>query len=210
MNIEILEREKANVSYAQVVELMHEAFQERLEQGLNYSCSSMDVTQFMEKTKNGCVYVAIDKDTGILAGTTPINFHQGKKRPYGYMEFVAISNDYKRFGIASRLVRTITDRGKAEGCDYILSDTSVNAGSAVKFHLKNGFKIIGLESYRSTNYWSYVFRMQLEPSLLWNNPLFLKLHYWFSYIFIKTTRDIYGNDTAIGKFYKRVKGLCKN
>ena len=210
MNIEILTREQSKVSYAQLVELMHESFQERIDAGLNYSCSSMDEIKYKEKTKDGIIFVAIDKDKGTLAGSTTLNLHCDNNEVYGYMEFVSIHSTYKHCGIGSKLVNQIKRCGVEKGCRYILSDTSINALSAVNFHLKNGFKIIGLESYRSTNYWSYVFRMQLSPSIIWNNQMFLKVHYWLSYLFIKVTRDINGNDTKYGIIYKKLIRLCRN
>ena len=210
MDIAILTREEANVSYTQIIELIHESFQERLDQGLNYSCSTMNVEQYKKKTKKGVVFVAIDRATGNLAGTITLNFLEKLREKHGYMEYVAIKNNYKHCGIGSILVNRIRNYGIQEGCDYILSDTSIKAISAVKFHLKNGFRIIGLESYRSTNYWSYVFRMQIKPSFLWSNPVFLKLHYWQSYFFMKMTRDINGNDTTMGRIHKRMRELCRN
>ncbi len=209
--IKIYKREEVGISYKQIVDLMHESFQERLDHGLKYTCSFMTEQQFIEKTENGLIFVALDEDSGELVGTSTLNIHTDGKQKYGYMEYVAIKSDCKHKGIGSLLLRNLRQKATEEaGCSYVLSDTSVKASSAVLYHLKNGFKIIGLESYRSTNYWSYVFRMQLEPSFLWNNPVFLKLHYWLSYVFIKTTRDINGNDTSLGKVYKNLRKICKN
>lgn len=210
MSIGVLTHEEAHVSYAQIVNLIHESFEERLEQGLRYSCSSITTEQYIEKTKKGIIFVAVNEDTNELVGTCVLNLINGKRGKHGYMEYVAISSSYKHCGIGSMLVERLRNSGIQEGCSFILSDTSTKAASAVKFHLKNDFRIIGLESYRSTNYWSYVFRMQLTPSFIWNNPVFLKLHYWHSYIFIKTTRDINGNDTTMGKIYKKIRRLCKS
>lgn len=207
--IKIYRREETCISYKQIVDLMHESFQERLEQGLRYSCSFMTEEQFIEKTKNSLIFVAIDEDNGKFVGTTTLTVHIGKKQIYGYMEYVAISSDYKHKGVGSLLLQRLKNTIEL-GCSYILSDTSVKAESAVRYHLKNGFKIIGLESYRSTNYWSYVFRMQLSPSFIWNNPVFLKMHFGLSYAFMKMTRDVNGNDTLLGKIYKKVKKICKN
>jgi len=209
--IKTYKREEAGISYKQIVDLLHESFQERLAQGLRYSCSYMTEEQFIEKTKNGMIFVAIDDESGDLVGTSTLNIHSDGKQKYGYMEYVAIRSDYKHQGIGSLLLLLLRLKAaKDAGCSYVMSDTSVKAESAVHYHLKNGFKIIGLESYRSTNYWSYVFRMQLVPSALWENPIYRKLHYFFSYIFIKTTRDINGNDTTFGVFYKKMRRLCKN
>ena len=211
MNIEVLNKAESNISYRQIVELLHESFQERLRQGLHYSCSSITIEEYIEKTKNGVVYVAIDKDTEVLAGTCTLNIFNEKSIRYGYMEFVGVAGNYKHKGVGMALLQRLRYEAKEIlGFQYILSDTSVDAVSAVSFHLKNGFRIIGLESYRSTNYWSYVFRLQLAPSILWHNSLFLKCHYWCSYAFMKVTRKIDGSDTWAGTLYKRTRHLCRN
>lgn len=212
MNIKVktINKEKPDISYKEIVDLIHESFQERLKQGLHYSCSYITERQFVEKTKNGIVFIAIDTGTNTLVGTSTLNIHVNKGIKYGYMEYVAIRSNNKHSGIGTQLICTLKEKAKKNECAYILSDTSTKATSAVRYHLKNGFKIIGLESYRSTNYWSYVFRMQIAPSRLWHNSLFLKFHYWNSYVFIKLTRNIDGTDTRLGFLYKRIKKLCKN
>lgn len=208
--IKCCKREEACVSYKDIVELIHESFQERLDKGLRYSCSFMTEEQYIQKTKGGIIFVAIDEESGCLAGTAVLNLRFDGKRKYGYLEFAAVNNSYKHCGIGSLLLLLRKEAAINAGCNYILSDTSTQAESAVKYHLKNGFKIVGYESYRSTNYWSYVFRMQLTPSVLWNNNFYLKLHYLCSYIFIRLTRTINGGDTFLGKIYKKLKKICKS
>ncbi len=205
----ICTREEAGVSYQQIVNLMHESFQERLDQGLHYSCSFMTEDQFRQKTRNGIVFVAIDNITGTLVGTNTLNILNDDGKKYGYMEYVAVKSSYKHSGVGAQILHNLRRKALDANCSYILSDTSTKATSAVQYHLKNGFKIIGLESYRSTNYWSYVFRMQLVPSLIWNNSVFLKIHYWCSFVFIRLTRNIDGSDRWIGKLYKKLI-KCKN
>ena len=210
MNIQIYIKQATNISYRQIVTLMHESFQERLDKGLHYSCSSMTEEQFIEKSKKGMVFVAIDKGSNSLVGTTTLNIYSKNKKKVGYMEFVAIDNNYKHKGIGTMLLQQCQRTAKEIGASHILSDTSTKATSAVKWHLKNGFKIVGIESFRSTNYWSYVFRMQLEPSIIWNNCYFLKLYYLRSYLIIKLSRHIAGADTKLGKFFKKTQKICKN
>ena len=206
MAIEIRRLKETNYSYKDLVDLLHEAFQERLKQGLKYTCSSMTEEQFCQKTIDGIVYVAVDDESG-LCGTATLTIRTDKKGGrYGYNEYNGIRSDMKGKGIGTMLYREIERESRENGCEYLLSDTSTLATSAVKYHLKNGFKIIGLESYRSTNYWSYVFRRQLVPSKKWNNPIYCKLQYLKSWLFIRVTRDINGNDTMIGRLYKRMVG----
>lgn len=206
MSVVIKQIQDTNFSYKDVVDLLHEAFRERLEQGLNYTCSTMTEEQFRDKTANGIVYVAIDDETG-LCGTATLTIKTDRKGvKYGYNEYNGIRSDMKGKGIGSMLYIYTERESRKNGCKYLLSDTSTKAKSAVKYHLKNGFKIIGLESYRSTNYWSYVFRRQLVPSKKWDNPIYCKWQYIKSWLFIRITRDINGKDTAVGRLYKRLKG----
>lgn len=207
--INIFRREETSISYKQIIDLIHESFKERLAQGLKYTCSFMSEEDYIKNTQGGGVYVAIDTSNNILAGTVTIKMHTDGKSQYGYMEYLSIKNEYKHKGVGSLLLEHISET-ELIGCDYILSDTSTEADSAIRFHLKHGFNIIGLESYRSTNYWSYVFRKQLAPSKLWHNSIFMKIHYGISYILIKTTRDIDGNDTIIGNCCKIIRKACRN
>ena len=208
MNAIIKTREEARFSYEQVVDLLHEAFQERLQQGLHYTCSSMTVERLKEKTKDGVIVCAIDQDTNRLVGVGVMNFKRDGEHKYGYMEFGGVSSSAKRQGIGSKLMNARIQLAKDYGAEYILSDTSTQAESAIKYHLKNGFKIVGYESYRSTNYWSYVFRLQLKKPSKWDNAAYRKIKFIQSYVFIKLTRTINGADTALGRIYKKLK--CKN
>ena len=202
-------KEETDISYKQIVDLLHDSFQERLEQGLHYTCSYITEEEYIQKTKGGSIFVAVDLETGDLAGTSTLNIYQDNKSKYGYMEYVAIANKYKHQGVGSLLLQRLRHEAVAKaGCHYILSDTSTKANSAVVFHLKNGFKIVGFESYRSTDYWSYVFRMQLTSSFLWENVFFRIIHFMGSFLFIKVTRNMDGSDTWFGKQYKRLREIC--
>lgn len=210
MSIVIHRIEETNYTYQDVVSLLHEAFQERLNQGLRYSCSFITEKQFKEKTSNSIVCVAIDDESG-LCGTATLTIKTDYKNvKYGYNEYNGIRNNMKRKGIGTLLYTYIEREALNNGCQYLMSDTSTLAKSAIKYHLKNGFKIVGLESYRSTNYWSYVFRKQLALSKKWNSTFYCNLQYLQSWIFIRLTRDINGNDTILGRLYKTIKKKCRN
>ena len=210
MSIEVKRLEETSYTYKDVVDLLHEAFQERLEQGLKYTCSFITEEQFREKTSHGIVCVAVDDDLG-LCGTATLTIKTDNHGvEYGYNEYNGIRSDLKGKGIGTMLYKYIEREARKNGCKYLMSDTSTQAESAVNYHLKNGFKIIGLESYRSTNYWSYVFRRQLVPSTKWGNSLYCKMRYIKSWVFIHTTRDINGNDTAWGRMYKQLWKKCKS
>ena len=58
-----------------------------------------------------------------------------------------------------------------------MSDTAKKAASAVNYHLRNGFKIIGLISHPTTNYYSYLFRKQLTHPSPYDYKLYCKFQY---------------------------------
>ena len=86
-NLDIRLLAQTNVTYQQIADLQHSAFQERLEQGLHFTSSSMTALQFEEKMKDGYVFVAIDTNTDTLLGTVTIHIgtdSQSRCQAYGY------------------------------------------------------------------------------------------------------------------------------
>ena len=206
-----MKMQDANLSYEQIVALMHESFKERENQGLKYTCSYMDVEAYKKNANDGTVLVAVDSDSGKFCGTEMFHIYVNEKNArYGYIENLAISPEMKRMGVGSLLFKEILRLMKESCCEYVLSDTAVDAQSAVKYHKKNGFKIVGLYSYKTTNYYSYLFRLQLKPSLVWNNNVLVKFIFFISYIKtkIKFTRN--GEKRIMYNMFCRVrKSICK-
>ncbi len=181
MNIEIHQKDD-RTSWEELTKLFHEAFQERLDQGLHFTCSYFTPEDLERRSANNVVLVATDKDTGALAGTAFVEIVNDEKGTWGYLSNMAISPNIKRCGIGSKLEQRRIEIAKANGCKYVISDTAKGADSSVAWHKKNGFRIVGLESFKSTNYYSYIFRKQLVPDPKWSNPIYCKLRYWKSAI----------------------------
>ena len=197
-----------NITYQQIADLQHSAFEERLEQGLCFTCSKMSAKQFEEKMKD--VFVALNKDNNELLGIVSIHINTDKHGViYGYHEYLAVHPKMKHSGVGTKLAQAWQNLLVEKGAKYVLSDTACDATSSVKWHLKNGFQVYELESYRSTNYWSYVFIKYLDLSSS-KNAFFLKQHYWRSWLYIKLTRNKNGSDTSLGKLCKRIRAKCKN
>lgn len=210
MEVVIKNRLDTTISYQQLSELLHVSFQERLEQGLCFSCSTMSADQFEAKMKGGDVFVALNPETNELLGTITVHFYTDKNgNEFGYLEYLAVSPKVKHTGIGSKLADALNDLLLQKNAKYVLSDTACGAKSSVNWHLKNGFQIYELESYRSTNYWSYVFIKYLDDSMK-RSPLHVKMHYLCSWLFIRITRNRNGSDTILGRLYKRVKSVCKS
>lgn len=210
MHVVVKKLQDTVVTYQQLAELLHDSFQERLDQGLHFTCSRMTAEQYEAKVKDGYVFVALDSCTGDLLGTATLHIKTDSHGVvYGYNEYLAVSPKAKHFGVGTMLLNERLSLLLSQGGKYVMSDTACGATSSVKWHQKNGFQIYELESYRSTNYWSYVFIKYLDESIR-RSILRIKVHYWMSWIFIRITRNINGQDTTLGKLYKIIKGKWKN
>lgn len=196
--------ESSPFSYDDVVNLLHNSFDERLKQGLHFTCSYMTVDQFIQRTKNSIVLVSWNKVCTGLLGTITLSLRKDKNSVvYGYIENLAISPLAKKQGLGSLLqnkcVKIILDKGGK----YEKSDTAINAFSSVQWHLKNGFKKIALRSFLSTNYYSVVFRKQLVPSLIWDNRIITSIRFFISSLVIKAIYKEDGNLTILGETLKK-------
>ena len=95
---------ETNVSYQQLTDLLHAAFEERLEQGLSFTCSTMSAEQFEAKMKDGYVFVALNKETNELLGTVTIHVGTDKSgNVFGYHEYLAVSPKVKHLGVGTKL-----------------------------------------------------------------------------------------------------------
>ncbi len=187
-----------------VVSLIHESFKERLDQGLCFTCSSITVEQFDEKMSDGITLVAYDDDSMTLLGTasTHLYLDSGNKE-YGYYEYMAVIPSAKRMGIGSRLLEESIINLKRQGAEYVISDTACGARSSVKWHLKNGFHIIALRSYSSTNYYSYIFRKQLVGKSRWDNCLYRNGRFVISYVKTKLKWSKDGSERFWFRFFHK-------
>ena len=88
---------------------------------------------------------------------------------HGLLEHLAVARNMQGQGLGTRLIREIIEIARAQGCDCVLSDTATRARSSIRAHRKAGFRIIGMESFSSTNYYSYLFRCQLKPGSPWES-----------------------------------------
>lgn len=112
---------------------------------------------------------------------------------------LAVSPKCKRTGIGSRIEELSQQFAIDEGCEYMLSNTSEEAISSVKWHLRNNYFKQRIGSYDNTNYYTIFFRKQLKYHWFWSNKA-LRTAYFNVYSFLyKLYRKKDGSLTAPGK-----------
>lgn len=208
----IIHPKDENTAWQELAELLHEAFQERLDQGLHFSCSFMTAEEIEQESKDCVVLVAVDKDDdNRLVGTVtlkPLTEHKAEHCN------LAVSPSCRHAGVATRLLKALEDLALQRGCDHIISDTAEQAHSSVAWHKKNGFYPISLHAFWDTNYYSIIFRKQLKHHWLWSNRLLCAIRFAVISPFYKIYRNSDSTLTQFGEliflFRKFRRKLWKN
>jgi len=182
--------EEAGVPAKKLYELRKCAFQQWKDAGLTIDGVQVPIEQFERYLKDKTLFVAQDAATGELLGMHTLRLNKRIGRIDGAN--LAVCPKAKREGIASRMLEEEALRLRNAGYRYMMGTTGIPATWSVRWHLKNGYRIVGYSRSERHNYASYVFRKQLAvdvrhhpADLLWTKPLApitAKLRYWATYI----------------------------
>lgn len=126
------------------------------------------------------------------------------KQKFGYMVVSAILPEFRKYGIGTMLASRVTEDCLKMGCRYMLADTAINNIKSVRWHIKIGYKIIGYQSYSSTNYYSYIFRKDLKQRGFFINNIYYPLRFAISYLAIRIAKKEDGSLTIFGKGINRI------
>ena len=193
-----------SISYEEILNVVHKAFEGRLSQGMHFTAVTYDLEKIKEIVDNGTTFCAIIN--GKCVGTLTLNIRKDKhNKLYGYISTVAVDPSIQGRGIGYKMKASAINKAKEMQCEYILGNTSIFAKDVKRINEKFGYKIIGYASYSTTNYYSYVFRLQLSPSLVWNNALWLRIHFFLSYIKCKMFKNPDGSYKEIWKTFISIK-----
>lgn len=175
--IQIVPLTETSFTLYQVYELVQLVFKERVKQGMNFWATTVSYEDFCkEYVRNAAiVFVAFNDETKELLGSGTIYIKKNGKYRYAHMTNAVVLPKMRRCGIGSGLKAVRHDYARQKGCDYISCTTAIGAQSSVLWHKKNGYKIVGKTYW--LGYYSYRFRLQLRPSVWWDNNLFCKLVY---------------------------------
>ncbi|MBQ9219039.1 MAG: GNAT family N-acetyltransferase [Muribaculaceae bacterium] len=189
-----------DVSWDEIAHLLHNSFEERKQQGLNFTCSSVTADMLERQNANSIVFVALLQNE--LIGTVSMKIMQFKSYQYAYHYNLAVAPDYKGKGIADMLFNKFIENAINNECSFIKSDTAERAYSSVSWHKKNGFCPITIRSYGSTNYYSILFRKQLKYHWFWSNQWLCKVYFALSSFAYKRIKNEKGDYIGIGRVIK--------
>ena len=209
-NIAIKTNKEAEVSVEELYELRKDAFGQWSEQGVR-SGVIVPMEQFRRYIQDKTVFVAQDEATGELLAMRSLTLN--KRKGCAAEANLSVASKAKRQGIGTRLIEAEVQWLLKEGYRYTTCSTAIPATWSVKWHLKNGYHIVGYSRSERNNYASYIFRKQIATDvrhhptdLLWTRPvapITAKLRYWATYIATCICKDKAGRLNRIGRMTKR-------
>ena len=212
-DIVIKTNKEAEVSAEELYDLFWQAFQAWRDSGLNAPFTYKTLEEFKAVIERSKVFVAQDEAAGELLGMHCFYTYKNKSV---FDFFLAVSPKAQRQGIATKLLQEEVERLKQRGYRYMKCTTSAGAPWSVRWHLKNGYHIVGYSRSERNNYASYVFRKQIATDvrhhptdLLWLAPiasLTAKLLYCLSWLATNICKSKSGKLNAIGRIAKEVRG----
>ena len=189
------------------------AFQQWKDAKLFTSATDVPLVQFSRYLSDKLIFVAQDADTGELLAMRTLTLN--KKKGCAVESNLSVAPQAKRQGIGTQLLEAEVEWLVKARYRYTTCTTATSATWSVKWHLKNGYYIVGYSRNDRDNYASYQFRKQLvcdlrhHPSdLLWTRPLApitALLCYLASYTVAQLVHHRNGELNWIGRLGKKLK-----
>lgn len=146
--------------FSNVSELLHDAFAERREQGINFQCGLFTPADVeAEFVNGGYLLLAVDDNNKTIGTVSLLNHSKGNFR-YLSHDNLAVSSNSKGKGVASRLFQEVLTVAKKDGYDFITSFTATTAVSSIGYHLKQGFVIYEKSFGKDYNSYSFIYPLK--------------------------------------------------
>ena len=200
------------MSAEELYELRKAAFQQWTEAGLHTYVAKTPIERFRQTLQDKTVFVAQDEATGELLAMRTLTLYAKKGK--AVENNLSVSPKVKRQGIATRLFEAEKEWLLKAGYRYVTCTTGTTATWSVRWHLKNGYYIVGYSRNENRNYALYIFRKQIAfdvrhhpTDLLWMRPvapLTAKVQYVMYYLATNVCKTREGRLNWLGRWAKRV------
>ena len=214
----IKSRKEAGVSDEALYALSEASHRMWAKQGLDAPWMHKTFEEFQQAIRCVPMFVALDAETGELLGMH--SFITRKKEGWCYGFRLAVAPSAQREGIASRMLAHEAEIIRQAGYRYLRGVTATTAEWSVRWHLRNGYRIIGYYHSPNDNFANYVFRKQLIPvSLsspaairfilrhpvyaLHSSAVFCRLCYYLAYAISHLLKDSHGHDNLLGRLARK-------
>ena len=215
----IKNRKETDVTDETLYDLFNESFKRWTEKRLEAPWLNVSFEKFSKQMNTSSVFIAVDANTDELLGLHC--FRKNKKHRWAYDFYLAVKPKAQGQGIASRMLAYEAEVIKQAGYRYLRGVTGTTAEWSVRWHLRNGYRIIGYYHSPNNNFANYVFRKQLIPIsfsspaaiafilrhpvyALHSNAVFCRLRFWVAYAITRLTKDSNGQDNLLGRLGRKM------
>ena len=217
--ITIKTRNQAGISDEALYALNEASHKMWIEKGLDGLWLHVSWEEFQRQLQTSTIFVALDGITSELLGMHCYRANRKYRRAFGF--YLAVLPSAQREGIASRMLAYEEDRIRKAGYHYLKGTTATTADWSVRWHLRNGYRIIGYYHSSNDNYANYVFRKQLVPVsssspadirfilchpvyALHSSATFCRLRFYLAYVITHLIKDSHGQDNFLGHLARKV------
>ena len=201
----IKNRKETDVTDETLYDLFNESFKRWKEKGLEAPWLNVSFEKFSKQMNTSSVFIAVDANTDELLGLQC--FRKNKKHRWAYDFYLAVKPKAQGQGIASRMLAYEAEVIKQAGYLYLKDNTATTTEWSVRWHLKNGYRIVGYYRVPNYNFTNYVFRKQLAPSILWGptlGPLTARISFAASWLVNHLLKHSDGRDNLLGRFARKI------
>ena len=204
-NIIITTRNKAKVTDEQLYSHFNRSYDQWRDKGLDSPFLHTSFERFKEVIGPAMVTIAIDTTTNEPVGMRAIACYP--KQRYAFDFFLSVAPEYKRQGIATRLMEYEKKILRKRGYRYLKCTTSAEADWSVRWHRKMGYLITGYHLSPIANNAIYSFRLQLAPSFLWGptlGPITASISLAASRLVTRLCKHPDGRDNFLGRLSRNL------
>ncbi|MDF1544560.1 MAG: GNAT family N-acetyltransferase [bacterium] len=157
----------ADDSFEDLTGLLHRAYKELADMGLEYLATYQDVETIRNRTEGAVCFVAFLDNR--LVGTLTYRSPAAAKGTdwYDRAEVAKVSQmgvepAFQRTGIASQLLRTAEEQAVADGARELALDTAESANHLIDWYMRLGFRFVDYCDWEVTNYRSVILSKRLS------------------------------------------------
>ena len=163
-------------SLEELTELLHRGYAPLLAAGFRYLGSHQDVATTQRRASKGECYVVLDGAR--IVGTIVLI---PKSARFNYTAWydrddvcvitqLAIEPELQRRGLGSRLLDLVEARAQSQGASEIALDTAEGASHLIALYATRGYRHVGYEQWKHTNYRSVILSKALRPEDQGSSP----------------------------------------
>jgi GNAT superfamily N-acetyltransferase len=197
------------ITWEEITDLLHLAFAEKKEKGMNYLATYQDAETTKRRVGNGVCWVALLNEKVIGTETIEIFYPDRKNRrwhnegTYAYCSQAAVHPYFKRIGLGSRIQKEIIFYCFKNNIDEILGHTSIRARDIQKWWKKFGAQKVELISSAATNY--YAVRMRIPIKGKKYNNYYVAIRYYISVIKCVLQKNRNGKHRQVWRLISDIK-----